>query len=254
MKKILKMTLFKKIFLSIFCIILCIEGFHAYHSYNEMIAYQKSTLYSEVGKGAKDLFIAGELFETKYKDIYDKNFLDEFQEKTTSLSNYNCMILDNDYEEVNHGEYWDIEHQQQIILSIDDGNEGYYYINLISLNREVLTRLENQLVRLAKQNKPSTILLNEEDIKQKTGDIKGEELKYLNVNGEDIINQESKTMKEFIVTSYVSQNYDIQYHSNIYTYFIDKILAREQIKKSIVTLEDTQFVIDDNIYARITHK
>ena len=95
MKKHFRLTLFKKVFLSIFCMILGIEIFHANQSYMSEVNYQKELLYLQIGKTMPDVITTNKLHE-KYSNVYDKNFLNEFQKKTEILSEYNCMILDKD--------------------------------------------------------------------------------------------------------------------------------------------------------------
>ena len=93
--------------------ILGIEIFHANQSYMSEVNYQKELLYLQIGKTMPDVITANKLFDKKYSHVYDKSFLNEFQKKTEILNEYNCMILDKDYNEVDSGDYWINEKKMQ---------------------------------------------------------------------------------------------------------------------------------------------
>ncbi|WP_418555643.1 HAMP domain-containing protein, partial [Longibaculum muris] len=256
MKKYFRITLFKKVFLSIFCMILGIEIFHANQSYMNEVNYQKELLYLQIEKTMLDVITTNKLLE-KYSHVYDKNFLNEFQKKTQTLSEYNCMILDKDYNEVDSGDYWINEKKMQRVISFFN-NDQDYYINLYSLDNKILAKIEELLIQNMNQNKKSTITIDNDSLQLVKDEIylEAKDLKYFNINGKTFIDNKSIEKKEYTITQYLSQNYFINYSldQNEYGKFDDIKKVKELLIHQIKNSQDTQIVIDSHIIARIVNE
>ena len=256
MKKHFRLTLFKKVFLSIFCMILGIEIFHANQSYMSEVNYQKELLYLQIGKTMPDVITTNKLHE-KYSNVYDKNFLNEFQKKTEILSEYNCMILDKDYNEVNSGDYWINEKKMQRGISFFN-NDQNYYINLYSLDNKILAKIEELLIENMNQNKKSTITIDNDSLQLVKDEIylEAKDLKYFNINGKTFIDNKSIEKKEYTITQYLSQNYFINYSldQNEYGNFGDIKKVKKLLINQIKNSQDTQIVIDSHIIARVVNE
>ncbi len=257
MKKHFRLTLFKKVFLSIFCMILGIEIFHANQSYMSEVNYQKELLYLQIGKTMPDVITANKLFDKKYSHVYDKSFLNEFQKKTEILNEYNCMILDKEYNEVNSGDYWINEKKMQRGISFFN-NDQNYYINLYSLDNKILAKIEELLIENMNQNKKSTVTIDNDSLQLVKDEIylEAKDLKYFNINGKTFIDNKSIEKKEYTITQYLSQNYFINYSldQNEYGNFGDIKKVKELLIHQIKNSQDTQIVIDSHIIARVVNE
>ena len=236
--------------------ILGIEIFHANQSYMSEVNYQKELLYLQIGKTMPDVITTNKLHE-KYSNVYDKNFLNEFQKKTEILSEYNCMILDKDYNEVNSGDYWINEKKMQRGISFFN-NDQNYYINLYSLDNKILAKIEELLIENMNQNKKSTITIDNDSLQLVKDEIylEAKDLKYFNINGKTFIDNKSIEKKEYTITQYLSQNYFINYSldQNEYGNFGDIKKVKKLLINQIKNSQDTQIVIDSHIIARVVNE
>lgn len=249
MNKVFKMTLFKKIFLVIFCLFSGIEVFHIYRNYHENLNQQMQYEYLRTTQTVRDEIIVNDLFNENMKDIQSDKFLNDFQNYTNSLIEGNSMILDKNYREINKGDYWREDKKTSRILGFINGDKSYY-IDFTRLDNEVLEDIEKTLVYNAKSNQESYLMLESDFQKNlKTHTISIDNLKYLNINGTDIIGETSKSVKKYQVYSYYSHYYEIEFHNGNYSYFVDKKEVMEQMLNHISSYGEGQAIIDDHICA-----
>lgn len=249
MNKVFKMTLFKKIFLVIFCLFSGIEGFHIYRNYHENLNQQMQYEYLKTTQTVRDEIIVNDLFNENMKDIQSEKFLNGFQDYTNGLIESNSMILDKNYREIDKGDYWKEDKKTSRILGFTSGDESYY-IDFTGLDNQVLNDIEKILVYNVKSNQESYLVLESDFQKNlKTHTININDLKYLSINGKDVIGEKSKYVAKYQVYSYYSHDYEIEYHNGHYSYFIDKKEVIKQFLDYISTHGQGQGIIDDHIYA-----
>lgn len=192
MKKIFRITLFKKIFLIIFLGLLCVEGFHIYLDFQE-------TARGIAESNITDLTIDRLLelnyqLTNKYKGVEDRFFTlvkNTFQD----MPGYSAVVNANN--QIVYDDFISYDAEQQMVLTLKADSSEIEIIQLNQLSQKQIQQL-NQYIKRAYQKdncKEFSIYISKSKNK----------ITYLKINQIEIINEKHTSIKEYSLTEYISK-------------------------------------------------
>jgi signal transduction histidine kinase len=221
MKKILKLTLFKKIFLIILLGFLAVEAINIYLDYQNNI---NATVRSSIGE--KDIENLELLCETVYhsdKSIQDKDIIELYQK--TLKKDYGYNIIYDENHNIIYEKFSQESLNKQPYLTIVEENAMLYgvqtLIDISKLTQNQIEEIDNIILKADNQRVSVSVMGDIEEVKSKD-DLSSESLEaviihpqYLNINNHLIIdNQERYDSQNYILETYCSQKIEYQWSSS----------------------------------------
>ncbi len=226
MKKIFKITLFKKIFIIIFLGLLCVEGFHVYLDFQETARSVAESYMTDLT--IDKLLELNYQLTNKYKEVEDSQFINLVKNTFHESPGYNAVVNANN--EIVYNDFLSYETNQHILLTNKKDAEDVEMIQLDQLYNHQIQQL-NKYIRQSYQEdncKKFTVYLSKSQDK----------ITYLKINQLELINLESHLIKEYSLNEYISE--ELNYNHTLSTgdaYLLDyediKQKSRKIIKKQL---------------------
>ena len=226
MKKIFKITLFKKIFIIIFLGLLCVEGFHVYLDFQETARSVAESYMTDLT--IDKLLELNYQLTNKYKEVEDSQFINLVKNTFHESPGYNAVVNANN--EIVYDDFLSYETNQHILLTNKKDAEDVEMIQLDQLYNHQIQQL-NKYIRQSYQEdncKKFTVYLSKSQDK----------ITYLKINQLELINLESHLIKEYSLNEYISE--ELNYNHTLSTgdaYLLDyediKQKSRKIIKKQL---------------------
>ncbi len=221
MKKIFKITLFKKIFLIIFLGLLCVEGFHIYLDFQE-------TARSIAESNITDLTIDRLLelnyqLTNKYKDVEDQFFTlvkDTFQD----TPGYSAVVNENS--QIVYDNFISYDTEQQMVLTHKTKPEEIEVIQLDQLSQQHIQQLNQYIRKVYEEDNCKEFSIYISKSKNK--------ITYFKINQQEIINENYTSIKEYSLTEYISKELKYTHTiSNGDAYLLDYEDMKEKSRKIV---------------------
>ncbi len=226
MKRIFKITLFKKIFIIIFLGLLCVEGFHVYLDFQETARSVAESYMTDLT--IDKLLELNYQLTNKYKEVEDSQFINLVKNTFQESPGYNAVV--NTKNEIVYDDFLSYETNQYILLTNKKDAEDVEMIQLDQLYNHQIQQL-NKYIRQSYQEdncKKFTVYLSKSQDK----------ITYLKINQLELINIESHLIKEYSLNEYISE--ELNYNHALSTgdaYLLDyediKQKSRKIIKKQL---------------------
>ncbi len=226
MKRIFKITLFKKIFIIIFLGLLCVEGFHVYLDFQETARSVAESYMTDLT--IDKLLELNYQLTNKYKEVEDSQFINLVKNTFQESPGYNAVV--NTKNEIVYDDFLSYETNQHILLTNKKDAEDVEMIQLDQLYNHQIQQL-NKYIRQSYQEdncKKFTVYLSKSQDK----------ITYLKINQLELINIESHLIKEYSLNEYISE--ELNYNHTLSTgdaYLLDyediKQKSRKIIKKQL---------------------
>lgn len=150
MKKMFKMTLFKKVFLIICLSMVVIECLHIYIDYKDEIKEEKQEI-ELLNRWDNNIYSIQSIY-LEYNDINNPDFLKKIQDLERVGEN-NTLIVDLDLNIVNDNNYWQDFQAEQSHLIFSDDNKEHGFIDFKSITSDFYYRVKKVIYNYVRNNK-----------------------------------------------------------------------------------------------------
>lgn len=230
MKKCFKLTIYKKIFIVIFSLMLGMEVFHAYKDYQYKIDISIQSLETHIMDKRWGLYdLRDQLGELK--GLNDPRLIEMFQENKFGLHQLNFVIVDKDFKEISNGDYFGNDINRNIRL--EDNNHSSFYILFQSINNASFDEIFNQIKKQAINSKRQLNVEINADFTSNTEidnyHVFWDDIKYLKIGEHVFIDKDKSQVQTLNFESIVNTLYNLSYYSakNQYVEFNLKEIRNE---------------------------